>query len=86
MDKRLLVLSLILCCCFKPLVSCAKNPFEKDTRARELRYQYQVLKDDEKYKMEGKILNLTPSGYMTVEEYENLSAKVSSRDGNRKIE
>ena len=62
MDKRLLVLSLILCCCFKPLVSCAKNPFERDTRARELKYQYQVLKDDEKNKMEGKILNLTPSG------------------------
>lgn len=73
MDKKLLVLSLILCCCFKPLVSCAKNPFERDTRARELKYQYQVLKDDEKYKMDGKILNLTPSGYMTVEEYENLS-------------
>ena len=60
-------------CSFKALITYAKNPFEKDTRAKELKYQYQVLKDDEKYKMEGKILNLAPSGYMTVEEYENLS-------------
>lgn len=56
MDKKLLVLSLILCCCFKPLVSCAKNPFERDTRARELKYQYQVLKDDENTKWKVKFL------------------------------
>ncbi len=51
------------------------NPFskEKDTRSRELKYQYEVLKEDEKDKMEGKILNLTPSGYMTVDEYEKMS-------------
>lgn len=52
-----------------------ENPFskQKDTRSRELKYQYEVLKEDEKNKMEGKILNLTPSGYMTVDEYEKMS-------------
>lgn len=45
----------------------------KDTRSRELKYKYQVQKDDAKYDMEGKILNLTPSGYMTVDEYEKMS-------------
>lgn len=45
----------------------------KDTRSKELKYQYEVLKQDEKSKMEGKIFNLVPSGYMTVEEYEALS-------------
>lgn len=52
-----------------------ENPFSKnkDTRARELKYQYEVLKEDEKNKMESEILNLTPSGYMTVEEYEKMS-------------
>lgn len=45
----------------------------KDTRSKELKYQYEVLKQDEKAKMDGKIFNLVPSGYMTVEEYEALS-------------
>ncbi|MDE6138039.1 MAG: hypothetical protein K2F57_01050, partial [Candidatus Gastranaerophilales bacterium] len=45
----------------------------KDTRSRELKYKYQIQKDDAKYDMEGKILNLTPSGYMTVDEYEKMS-------------
>lgn len=46
---------------------------DEDTRAKELKYQYEVLKSDEVKKMEGKILNRTPSGYMTVDEYEALS-------------
>ncbi|MBQ8459098.1 hypothetical protein IJ541_03225 [bacterium] len=51
---------------------CAK-PFAKDTRTKELKYKYGVLKQDERDKMEGKILNLKPSGYMTVDEYEKMS-------------
>jgi hypothetical protein len=50
-----------------------KNPFEKDTRSRELKYQYEVQKEDAKNKMDSKIFNLQPSGYMTVDEYEALS-------------
>lgn len=50
-------------------------PFKRttDTRAKEIKYQYEVLKADEEKNIEGKILNRTPSGYMTVEEYEALS-------------
>ena len=47
--------------------------FGKDTRSRELKYKYQVQKEDAKNDMEGKILNLIPSGYMTVDEYEKMS-------------
>lgn len=47
--------------------------FGNDTRSRELKYKYQVQKEDAKSDMEGKILNLTPSGYMTVDEYEKMS-------------
>lgn len=52
-----------------------KNPFVRnnDTRAKEIKYQYNVLKNDEIKKMDKKILNRTPSGYMTVDEYEALS-------------
>lgn len=52
-----------------------KNPFvlNNDTRAQELKYQYGVLKKDEIKRMDKKILNRTPSGYMTVDEYEALS-------------
>jgi len=64
------ILLLILAC---PAYCVAKNPFQKDTRSRELKYQYDVLKEDEKHKMERKILDLFPSGYMTVDEYEALS-------------
>jgi len=49
------------------------NPFAKDPRAEEIKYQYNVLKDDEKQNMEKKILDLFPSGYMTVDEYEQMS-------------
>ncbi len=48
-------------------------PNKQDIRSKNLRYKYDRLKEQEKYKKEGKILNLTPSGYMTVEEYEELS-------------
>src|SRR5574344_32989 len=70
--KVLLAIFLVLFCAKSTF---ATNPFSKknDTRSKELKYQYSVLKDDEKNKMEGKILNRTPSGYMTVDEYEQLS-------------
>lgn len=50
-------------------------PFKRvsDTRAKEIKYQYEVLKADEEKNIEGKIYNRTPSGYMTVDEYEALS-------------
>lgn len=59
-------------------------PFKRvnDTRAREIKYQYGVLKEDEIKKTESKILNRTPSGYMTVEEYEALS---EYKDKNTKV-
>lgn len=44
-----------------------------DTRAKELKYQYEVLKQDEKIKMQNNIFNLVPSGYMTVDQYEAMS-------------
>lgn len=74
--KKILILSICLLVCAKSsLAANIRNPFSKtfDTRSKELRYQYNVLKDDEKKQMEGKLLNRTPSGYMTVQEYENLS-------------
>lgn len=49
------------------------NPFQKDYRSQEIKYQYNVLKDDLKYKRDNKLLNREPSGYMTVEEYEKQS-------------
>ena len=50
-------------------------PFKRvsDTRVKEIKYQYEVLKADEEKNIEGKIYNRTPSGYMTVDEYEALS-------------
>ncbi len=75
MTKKCLILLFVLFVGLKSFAIDFSNPFskQKDTRSRELKYQYEVLKEDEKYKMEGKILNLTPSGYMTVEEYEKMS-------------
>ena len=45
----------------------------KDLRSRELKHQYEVLKDDAQKQKESKIFNLIPSGYMTVDQYEQLS-------------
>lgn len=75
MNKRIF-LGLLVCVLFavRPSFAAFKNPFNKDdVRSREIKYQYEVLKDDEKNRMESKILNRTPSGYMTVDEYESLS-------------
>lgn len=75
MLRKLCIFLFLFLICTKASLCALANPFSKgkDTRARELKYQYEVLKEDEKDKMEGKILNLTPSGYMTVDEYEKMS-------------
>lgn len=70
MFKKFCILILILLFGANCTVCLAKS---KDLRSRELKHQYEVLKDDAKKTKEGKIYNLTPSGYMTVEQYEVLS-------------
>ena len=68
--KKFFVLILVLLVSASLLEVEAKKD---DLRSRELKYQYEVLKDDAKKDKESKIYNLTPSGYMTVEQYEALS-------------
>ena len=71
---NLLVLILILAVCVKGLTCYAyTNPFAKDKRQEELKYVHDVIKEDEEFKRDKKILELHPSGYMTVDEYEALS-------------
>ena len=48
-------------------------PTFKDVNQKEAKYELKVKKQDEKEKYQKAILNRTPSGYMTVEEYEVLS-------------
>ncbi|MBE7712946.1 MAG: hypothetical protein E7Z87_04310 [Cyanobacteria bacterium SIG26] len=50
-----------------------RNPLAKDPRAEEIKYQYNVMREDEKERMEERLDNLIPSGYMTVDQYEALS-------------
>ena len=50
-----------------------RNPFAKDPRAEEIKYQYNVLREDEKERMEERLDKIIPSGYMTVDEYEARS-------------
>lgn len=58
----------------KTKVSKFRNPFGKqDYRAKEIKYNYEVQKDDLKYKKDKRVLDIVPSGYMTVEEYEKRS-------------
>ena len=69
-----LVLILVLGICIKcSYAFAASNPFVKDKRQQELKYVHDVLKEDEQYKRDKKIIELHPSGYMTVDEYEALS-------------
>lgn len=83
MKKIFVLLICLLFCAKSSIAATVKNPFSKtfDTRSKELKYQYNVLKEDEKNKMEGKLLNRTPSGFMTVQEYENLS-EYKDKSGN----
>ncbi len=60
----------LLCLCS---IAAVANPFQKDYKSQEIKYQYGVLKDDLKYKRDNKLLNREPSGYMTVDEYERQS-------------
>ncbi len=53
--------------------SCTVYAFKKDVREREAEYLLNVQKQEEKEKYERKKLDYKPSGYMTVDEYENLS-------------
>lgn len=73
MKLRAAVLIITLFIASKACAFEINNPFVKDTRSRELKYQYEVLKDDEKDRMNKRLLELNPSGYMTVDEYEALS-------------
>ena len=73
----LLVLSFGLCSFAstpKTKVSKFRNPFgKKDYKSKELKYNYEVKKEDLQYKRDKSILDRAPSGYMTVEEYEKRS-------------
>ena len=74
MRRRFLVISFLLFAGFLMQSDClARNIFQKDTRSQELKYIFNVQKEDEQYKRDKKVLDLHPSGYMTVEEYEKMS-------------
>lgn len=75
MHKKIALLIICILLFAKSSFAAFSNPFNKpkDARSEELKYQYEVLKDDEKYRMDKRILNRTPSGFMTVDEYEALS-------------
>ncbi len=50
------------------------NPFgKKDFKSQEIKYQYQVQKEDLQYNRDHRLINRKPTGYMTVEEYEKAS-------------
>ena len=73
MKTRILPVISILILSFFIKVFALEIPNKQDIRSITVRYKDDRLKEQKKYKKEGKILNLTPSGYMTVEEYEELS-------------
>lgn len=47
--------------------------FKKDYRSKEIKYQYNVSKQDLQYQKDKKLINRVPTGYMTVDEYEKAS-------------
>ena len=49
-------------------------PHQKDVNKKEIKYEHKVAKQDEKEKYQRAKQNRHPSGYMTLEEYEALSA------------
>lgn len=50
------------------------NPFgKKDFKSQEIKYQYEVQKEDLQYNRDHRLINRKPTGYMTVEEYEKAS-------------
>lgn len=50
------------------------EPFKGDARQQEMRYVHELQKQEAKEKYEKRVLEKNPSGFMTVEEYELLSA------------
>lgn len=74
MNKRKIGLIILILFVLTPTAFGVSNPFgKKDYKSQEIKYQYNVLKDDAKYSRDKKLLNRTPSGYMTVAEYEKQS-------------
>lgn len=73
MKKTVIFILIIITSFLAKTASYAANPFAKDKRQQELKYLHDVLKEDEEYKRDKKILELHPSGYMTVDEYNSLS-------------
>ncbi len=72
MNIKVLPLSFLICACVCLQAFSLDIP-KQDVKSRDIKYKYNRLKEQEKYKKEGKILNLQPSGYMTVDEYEIMS-------------
>ncbi len=68
MRLRILLLILVILCS-----NCTVYALKKDAREREAEYVHKIQKQEEKEKYERKKFDYKPSGYMTVEEYENLS-------------
>lgn len=64
---------ILLGCLFTSSNVFASNPFKKDWKSKEIKYKYQVQKDDLEYKRDNRLINRIPSGYMTVDEYERQS-------------
>lgn len=59
-----------------PDFSNTKNAFKKDYRTKNAEYLYGIQKQEEKDRFEKQKMDRTPSGFMTVEEYEMLSAPI----------
>ena len=53
-----------------------KNPFEPDMRKKEAKYKHEVEKQDAKEEYERKRQEINPSGFMTLEDYEQRSKAV----------
>ena len=76
MLRRLTIWTSVLClslpCIF--LFSSGSSVLAKSYTEKEAKYLYKIQKEDAKEEYGRKKNNRTPSGYMTVEEYEMLSA------------
>lgn len=71
MFKKFFAVLFALTICMSCMQVQAKR--KEDARTQELKYQYKVMQKDAKKEKDKKIYNLTPSGYMTLDEYEALS-------------
>ena len=57
-----------------PDFSNMSAPFKKDAREQEMKYIHNIQKQEVKEKHQKRVLDRNPSGFMTIEEYELLSA------------